>query len=103
MPGARNALAGQLPEMGEAMIWEKKTRQGESRNSESGSTATLLVEAPSVPAEPETPRLDKPMAENTQKVTATQPSSQGQTTLGRSVVLRGELSGNEDLLIEGQF
>jgi cytoskeletal protein CcmA (bactofilin family) len=30
-------------------------------------------------------------------------TNQNQTILGRSVVLRGELSGNEDLLIEGQF
>jgi cytoskeletal protein CcmA (bactofilin family) len=30
-------------------------------------------------------------------------ASQNQTLLGRSVVLRGDLSGKEDLLIEGQF
>ena len=30
-------------------------------------------------------------------------TNQNPTVLGRSVVLRGELSGSEDLLIEGQF
>ena len=43
------------------------------------------------------------MADNTQKATSPLPPTQGQTTLGRSVNLKGELSGNEDLLIEGQF
>jgi len=36
-------------------------------------------------------------------VPSTTPSSQHQTVLGRTVVSRGELSANEDLLIEGQF
>ncbi|HEV2177303.1 MAG TPA: polymer-forming cytoskeletal protein [Terriglobia bacterium] len=41
------------------------------------------------------------MTDNAQRTT---PISTGQqTVLGRSVVLKGELSGNEDLLIEGQF
>lgn len=39
-----------------------------------------------------TPRLSNPP-----------PSNQSQTLLGRSMVTRGELSGNEDMLIEGQF
>ena len=45
------------------------------------------------------------MNETTAKVTSTTPaySSQHQTVLGKTVVLRGELSASEDLLIEGQF
>ena len=44
-----------------------------------------------------------PMNETTAKVPSTTPTSQQQTVLGQTVVLRGELSANEDLLIEGQF
>ncbi len=41
---------------------------------------------------PETIRRDIPNA-----------SSPGQALIGRSIVIKGELSANEDLLIEGQF
>jgi cytoskeletal protein CcmA (bactofilin family) len=88
----------------EAMIWEKKARQNEPKNSEPISTpSAALGEAPATPALPEPSKLENPMAETTQKVTTSLPPSQGQTTVGRSVNLKGELSGNEDLLIEGQF
>jgi len=43
------------------------------------------------------------MNETTAKVPSTTPASAHQTVLGQTVVLRGELSANEDLLIEGQF
>lgn len=43
------------------------------------------------------------MNETTSKVVSTTPASQRHTLLGQTVVLRGELSANEDLLIEGQF
>ena len=43
------------------------------------------------------------MNETTAKVPSTTPASPRQTVLGQTVVLRGELSANEDLLIEGQF
>jgi cytoskeletal protein CcmA (bactofilin family) len=43
------------------------------------------------------------MNETIAKVPSTTPTSQHQTVLGQTVVLRGELSANEDLLIEGQF
>lgn len=41
------------------------------------------------------------MTDNAQRTTSI--STGQQTVLGRSVVLKGELSGNEDLLVEGQF
>jgi cytoskeletal protein CcmA (bactofilin family) len=47
--------------------------------------------------------MEMPMNETTAKVPSTTPTSQQQTVLGQTVVLRGELSANEDLLIEGQF
>jgi len=72
------------------MWWEKKTRPEVSLNVE--------------PAAPLTPtRKETPMNETTAKVPSTTPTSQHQTVLGQTVVLRGELSANEDLLIEGQF
>ena len=43
------------------------------------------------------------MNETTAKVPSTTPTSQHQTVLGQTVVLKGELSANEDLLIGGQF
>jgi cytoskeletal protein CcmA (bactofilin family) len=47
--------------------------------------------------------METPMNETTAKLPSTTPTSQHQTVLGRTVVLRGELSAHEDLLIEGQF
>jgi cytoskeletal protein CcmA (bactofilin family) len=43
------------------------------------------------------------MNETTAKQPSTTPTSPHQTVLGQTVVLRGELAANEDLLIEGQF
>jgi cytoskeletal protein CcmA (bactofilin family) len=43
------------------------------------------------------------MNETTAKLLSTTPTSPHHTLLGQTVVLRGELSANEDLLIEGQF
>jgi cytoskeletal protein CcmA (bactofilin family) len=47
--------------------------------------------------------METPMNETTPGVQSTTATSQHQTVLGQTVVLRGELSANEDLLIEGQF
>ena len=72
------------------MWWEKKTR----------SPVPLNVE-PVAPPPP--PSMETTMNETTAKVPSTTPTSPHQTVLGQTVVLRGELSANEDLLIEGQF
>jgi len=73
------------------MWWEKKDRPIE----------------PQVPKPIETPpatlELEQPMTEKTGKLATQPPSGSPQTVLGRPIVLRGQLSGNEDLLIEGQF
>ena len=84
------SVLGALMMDGSAMWWEKKTR----------SVASLNVE-PAAPPPP--PRMETPMNETTVKVPSTTPTSQHQTVLGQTVVLKGELSANEDLLIEGQF
>ncbi len=52
---------------------------------------------------PATPKLDNPMTDTTLKTSSSTQHNQNQTLLGGSVVLQGELSGNEDLLIEGRF
>jgi cytoskeletal protein CcmA (bactofilin family) len=47
--------------------------------------------------------MERPMNETTAKLPSTTPTSPHHTVLGQTVVLRGELSAKEDLLIEGQF
>jgi cytoskeletal protein CcmA (bactofilin family) len=73
------------------MLWEKKPQ-------------------PVVPKKPEPiwvpppiPKLDEPIMDTTPKVPSTMSTNQNPTLLGRSVVMHGELSASEDLLIEGQF
>jgi cytoskeletal protein CcmA (bactofilin family) len=75
---------------GSAMWREKKTR----------SRVALNVE-PVAPPPP--PNMETAMNETTAKLPSTTPTSPHQTVLGQTVVLRGELSAKEDLLIEGQF
>jgi len=57
-------------------------------------------EAP--PALPTTPKVDMPMPESNTRMPSA-PAMESKTVLGRSVVVSGELSGAEDLLIEGQL
>ena len=71
------------------MWWEKKTR----------SVASLNVEA----ALPPPAGMETPMNKEIARVPSTTASLQHQTVLGQTAVLRGEISANEDLLIEGQF
>lgn len=52
---------------------------------------------------PAIPRVESPKTEAIPKVSNPMPTNQNPTVLGRSVVTRGEMSANEDLLIEGQF
>jgi len=73
------------------MLWDKKPQ-------------------PAAPKKPEpapvpfpTPKMDKPIMDTTPKPANTMSTNQSPTLLGRSVVMRGELSASEDLLIEGQF
>lgn len=73
------------------MWWEKKP----------------LVIAPSASprAQPPTPtpKVESPMTEAISKSFNPAATNQFPTLLGQSVVLRGDLSGKEDLLIEGQL
>lgn len=58
---------------------------------------------PMAPVTPQPERLENLMPETTLKPSPVGAPGQHQTFLGGSVVLRGELSGDEDLTIEGQF
>ncbi len=73
------------------MWWEKKPQ--------SVAPKTLSSTQPS----PIRPKQDSPMMETIPKPSPLTATNQNQSFLGRSVVLRGELTGKEDLLIGGQF
>jgi len=55
------------------------------------------------PPPPPSPRQDTPMNEMTSRLSSTAAGTSRQTVLGQTVVLKGDLSAEEDLLIEGQF
>jgi len=84
------------------MLWERKMR---SIALDKPELAPVPPGAPKLGIATETAKLDNPMMDKTQKVVASSSpiTSPNQTILGRSVVLRGDLSGNEDVVIEGQF
>ena len=73
------------------MLWGKKPQ----------TTTAVAPASASVP--PIIPKLDEPMTDTMRKESGSIGSHPAPTVLGRSVILRGELSGGEDLLIEGQF
>ncbi len=52
---------------------------------------------------PNVGRLEKPMIDTNMKIPAPAPGGSHQTLLGGSVTIHGELNGDEDLTIEGQF
>ena len=55
------------------------------------------------PPLPPPPRQEAPSNEITSRLSSTASGTPLRTVLGQTVVLKGELSANEDLLIEGQF
>jgi cytoskeletal protein CcmA (bactofilin family) len=73
------------------MWWEKKRRP----------VAPQFVKPRATP--PATLELEQAMSETTGKLANQPPCGSPQTVLGRTTVMRGQLSGNEDLLIDGQF
>ena len=76
------------------MLWEKKPQGG-------GPEKPL----PATAVPPDTSALEKPEKPMTDIAPRATPSvsTQQSSTLGRSVVIKGELAGKEDLMIEGQF
>ena len=73
------------------MLWGKKPQ----------ATTSVAPAPESVP--PAIPEVDEPMTDTIRKEPGSIASHAAQTIMGRSVILRGDLSGGEDLLIEGQL
>jgi cytoskeletal protein CcmA (bactofilin family) len=73
------------------MWWEKK------------SQSIAPADSHRTPAPDETQKSGKPMTETIPRASSPAAPAHAETLLGRSMVLRGDLSGKEDLLIEGQF
>jgi cytoskeletal protein CcmA (bactofilin family) len=76
------------------MWWEKKTDNAGSRKEETQAA---------LPATRANPSLEIPMTDATFKPSAPAGSTNHVSCLGGSLVLRGELSGKDDLVIEGQI
>ena len=55
------------------------------------------------PPPPPSPRQETLMNETTSRLSSSASGTSHQTVLGPSVVLKGDLTADEDLLIEGQF
>lgn len=79
------------------MWWEKE------KEKEKKLQPAIPVSRPAVPASPQTTKVETPMAESIRKDTSVSPQGSVQAIIGRSIVLKGEMSANEDLVIEGQF
>jgi cytoskeletal protein CcmA (bactofilin family) len=73
------------------MWWEKK------------SQSVVLPSPKPASAPPLTPKMEISMTETTARPPSPPTPSPQQTFLGRTAVVRGQLSGDEDLLVEGQF
>ena len=73
------------------MWWEKKSRGAGLQDAKEASFAVVPSHSDASLADPASRNVDMPTA------------NFNHTVVGRSTVLHGELSGKEDLLIEGQF
>ena len=73
--------------------WEKEKKEQPS----------IPSARPAAPAYSETSKVETSMAESIRRDSNASSSGQVQAIIGRSIVLKGEMSANEDLLIEGQF
>ena len=79
------------------MLFERKPRPATPQS----PVAPKVVETP--PVVPLSAKLETQMPESTLRTPSAPASDRNQTMLGRSVVVNGELSGAEDLVIEGQL
>lgn len=75
------------------MWWEKDKK----------SQPDVPLTQPTVPAPSNPPKVETSMPESIRRDTSGSSQGQVQATIGRSIVLKGELSANEDLVIDGQF
>ena len=85
------------------MLWDKKPRSIQTGHPELLPTLSVTSGDPEeTPAQPETPQREEPLSENSQRTITPTYGSRSQTVLGQGVLVKGDLSGREDLLIEGQ-
>ncbi len=75
------------------MWWEKEKK----------SQPGVPSAKPTFPSTPNPSKVETSMSESIRRDTSGSPQGQVQATIGRSIVLKGELSANEDLVIDGQF
>jgi cytoskeletal protein CcmA (bactofilin family) len=75
------------------MWWEKEKK----------SQPSVSSGQPTVPGSSVTSKVETSMPESIRRDTSVSSQGQMQAIIGRSIVLKGELSANEDLVIEGQF
>ena len=75
------------------MWWEKEKK----------SHPGVPVNQPTVPDFSQTTKVETSMPESIRRDTSVSSPGQVQAIIGRSIVLKGELSADEDLVIEGQF
>ncbi len=73
------------------MWWEKKSQPEEPQS------PNPLMSPPTLP------KMENPMTQIPAKQAYPAATGPQQTILGRTVIMKGQLSGNGDLLIEGQF
>jgi cytoskeletal protein CcmA (bactofilin family) len=75
------------------MWWEKEKK----------SQPSVPFAQPTVPVSSDNSKVETYMPESIRRDTSASSQGQVQATIGRSIVLKGELSANEDLVIDGQF
>ena len=75
------------------MWWEKEKK----------SQPGVPLTQPTVPLSSDSSKVETSMPESIRRDTNLGSQSQVQAIIGRSIILKGELSANEDLVIEGQF
>jgi len=85
------------------MLWDKKPRSIPTGDPELLPALSATSGASEgTPALPETPQPEEPMSDNPKRTITPTSASPVQTVLGQEVLVKGDLSGKEDLLIEGQ-
>jgi cytoskeletal protein CcmA (bactofilin family) len=93
-------------------LWEKKPRpptpESHNGSSEASPTSAVSSDLASKPdmafsSPSDLSRMEKRMPDTTPRPAPANVSGQPASVLGRSIALKGELTGKEDLVVEGQF
>jgi len=93
-------------------LWEKKPRpptpEGSNGSLDVSATANAISDLGLKPdlafsSPSESLRMEKRMSDTTPRQTPANVGGQPASVLGRSIALKGELTGKEDLVVEGQF